>query len=126
LVPDVDLAGQREVVDAFFSAARAGDFDALVAVLDPDVVLRSDRGRPRAPVVVRGAADVAGLAMTFGRPSTVLRAALVNGAAGAVVVAGGRAFSVMSFTVARGKIVEIDVVMDPRRLGRPDVAVFVA
>jgi len=127
LVPDVALAGQREVVDAFFSAARAGDFDALVAVLDPDVVLRSDRGgRPRAPVVVRGAADVAGLAMTFARPSTVVRAALVNGAAGAVVVAGGRAFSVMGFTVARGKIVEIDVVMDPRRLGRPDVAVFVA
>src|ERR687890_2516140 len=95
--PDPDLPRQREVVDAFFAAAREGDFDALVAVLDPDVVLRSDGGaaRPDATRVVRGARAVAERALTFARLSPFVRPALVNGAAGVVVAPGGRAFSVM-------------------------------
>jgi RNA polymerase sigma factor (sigma-70 family) len=124
--PDPDIARQREVVDAFFAAAHHGDLDALVAVLDPDVVLRSDAGtaRPGAPVVLHGAAAVAGRALMFTRPSTLVRPALVNGAAGVVVTAGGRPVSVMGFTVSRGKIVEIDVIADPERLLRLDLAVL--
>jgi RNA polymerase sigma-70 factor (ECF subfamily) len=121
--PDGDLARQREVVDAFFAAARGGDFEALVAVLDPDVVLRSDRGAPPgASVVVRGAAAVAGQALMFAGPSRVARPALVNGAAGAVVTVDGRPVSVMGFTVADGKIAAIDALGDPERLSRLDLA----
>src|SRR5918997_2130517 len=89
--PDADLARQREVVDAFFAAARDGDFDALVAVLDPDVVLRSDGGpgRPDATIVVRGAEAVAGRALTFARLSGSERPALINGTPGVVVVPDG-------------------------------------
>jgi ketosteroid isomerase-like protein len=117
-VPDADLARQREVVDAFFAAARRGDFEALVAVLDPDVVLRSDGGalRPGASMVLRGAAEVAERALTFARLSPYVRPALVNGAAGVVVAPRGRPFSVMGFTVAGGRIVEIDALSDPARL----------
>src|SRR5438874_4574902 len=117
-VPDTDLAHQREVVDAFFAAARDGDFDALVAVLDPDVVLHSDGGvvRPAASVLVHGAEEVASRALTFARLSPFVRRALVNGAAGVVVAPGGNPFSVMGFTVAHGKIVEIDAIADPERL----------
>ena len=123
-VPDINLTRQREVVDAFFAAARDGDFEALVAVLDPDVVLRSDGGvvRPGASVVVRGAAAVAERALTFARLSPFVRPALVNGAAGVVVAPGGRPFSVMGFTVTRGKIVEIDALADPERLHQLDLA----
>jgi RNA polymerase sigma factor (sigma-70 family) len=105
---DADAARQREVVDAFFAAARAGDFDALVRVLDPDVVLRSD-----VPKIgeQRGATRVARMARVGAqRPATVLPV-LVNGTAGAVT-------TVMGFTVSGGKIVAIDVVTDPVRLGR--------
>jgi RNA polymerase sigma-70 factor (ECF subfamily) len=111
------------VVDAFFAAARGGDFDALVAVLDPDVVLRSDGGHgfPSASVVVRGAQTVAGRAISFSQPSARLRPALVNGAAGVVVVVDGRPVSVMGFTVTGGKIVAIDVLVDSDRLGRLDL-----
>jgi RNA polymerase sigma-70 factor (ECF subfamily) len=125
-VPDADLTRQREVVDAFLAAARCGDFDALVAVLDPDVVLRADRGvvPPGGSVVVRGAANVAGQALTFAPLSPFGRQALVNGAAGIVVAPGGRPFAVLGFTVARGKIVEIDVLADPERLARLDLAVL--
>jgi len=122
--PDPDLARQREVVDAFFAAARNGDFDALVAVLDPDVVLRADRGpaRRRQSVVIRGARSVAGQAVTGGaRFAPFLRRALVNGAAGAVVMARGRVLAVMGFTVANGRIVAIDVLYDPARLDKLDV-----
>jgi RNA polymerase sigma factor (sigma-70 family) len=114
--PDPDLARQREVVDAFFRAARSGDFDALVAVLDPDVVLRADFGaaRPAASVVVRGAAAVARQARPI--PGAVIRPALVNGAAGVVISVHGRPFSVMSFTVSSGKIVEINAIADPDRV----------
>jgi RNA polymerase sigma-70 factor (ECF subfamily) len=125
-VPDTDLTRQREVVDAFFAAARDGDFDALVAVLDPDVVLRSDGGvlRPGASVVVRGAPEVAGQALTFARLSPFVRPALVNGAAGVVVAPGGRPFSVMGFTVRGGKIVEIDGLADPERLRQLDLTIL--
>src|SRR5439155_21907540 len=98
--PDPDLARQRQVVDAFFQAARAGNFDALVAVLDPDVVLRSDFGpaRPRAPEETRGAAAVAGQALRFAIPAADLHPALVNGAAGVVVTVRGRPIAIMGFT----------------------------
>ena len=121
--PDTDLARQREVVDAFFAAAREGDFDALVAVLDPDIVLRSDGGvlRPSASQVVRGAAAVAAQAMTYVRLSPFVRPALVNGVAGVVVAPGGRPFSVMAFVVRNGKIVEIDGLADPERLQALDL-----
>jgi RNA polymerase sigma factor (sigma-70 family) len=125
-VPDADLTRQRAVVDAFFAASRKGDFDALVAVLDPDVVLRSDGGvtRPDATVFVHGAEEVASRALTFRRLSPFVRPALVNGAAGVVVAPRGRPFSVMAFTVTDGKIVEIDAVTDPERLRRLDLAVL--
>jgi RNA polymerase sigma factor (sigma-70 family) len=121
--PDADLTRQREVVDAFFAAARDGDFEALVAVLDPDVVLRSDggTGRPDATALVRGAAAVAGRALTFARLSGSERPALINGAPGVVVVPGGRLFSVLAFTVRGGKIVAIDGLADPDRLSRLDL-----
>jgi RNA polymerase sigma-70 factor (ECF subfamily) len=124
--PDADLARQREVVDAFFAASRDGDFDALVAVLHPDVVLRSDGGvmRPDTSVVRRGAANVAGNALTFARLSPFVRPALVNGAAGAVVIPRGRPISVMGFTVRDGKIVEIDAITDPERLRELDLSGF--
>ena len=123
-VPDVDLTRQREVVNAFFAAARNGDFDALVAVLDPDVVLRSDGGsaRPAMSVLIRGAETVAGRAVTFGHLAPDVRPAVVNGVAGAVVAPRGRAFSVMSFTVSDGRIVAIDVLVDPERLDRLDLS----
>jgi RNA polymerase sigma factor (sigma-70 family) len=125
-VPDPDLAGQRRVVDAFFAAARDGDFEALVAVLDPDVVLRSDGGELRrsATLMVHGAQEVASRALTFARLTPYVRPALVNGAAGVVVAPRGRPFSVMGFTVSGGRIVEIDSVSDPARLRELDLAVL--
>ncbi len=123
---DSDIARQRKVVDAFFAAAHRGDFDALVAVLDPDVVLRSDWGtaRPDASVVVHGAPAVAGQTLMVAQPSALKRPALVNGAAGVVVTADGQPIAVMGFTVSRGKITEIDVMGDPERLRRLDLAVL--
>jgi RNA polymerase sigma factor (sigma-70 family) len=116
--PDPDVERQREVVDAFFAASRAGDFEALVAVLDPDVVLRSDggRARPGMTFTLRGAQAVGGQAFASGRLSPFLRRALVNGAPGAVVAMHGRAQFVMAFTVAGGRIIAIDVLADPYRL----------
>jgi RNA polymerase sigma-70 factor (ECF subfamily) len=124
--PDPDIARQREVVDAFFAAAHQGDFDALIAVLDSDVVLRSDGGtaHPEVSVVLHGAAAVAGQALTLAQPSAPKRPALVNGAAGVVVTVGGQLYVVMGFTVSRGKIVEIDAIIDPERLGRLDLPVL--
>jgi RNA polymerase sigma-70 factor (ECF subfamily) len=125
-VPDTDLTRQREVVDAFFAAARDGDFDALVAVLDPDVVLRADTGAagPGASAVVRGAAAVASRALMFSQMTPLVRPALVNGVAGVVVEHEGRPFSVMSFTVRNGKVVEIDALADPERLAELVVSFF--
>ena len=119
-VPDADLARQREVVDAFFAAAREGDFAALLAVLDPDVVVRADRAAVHAgaPAEVRGAAAVTERTLTAGGFSWLVRIAqpaLVNGAAGVVFAAGGRPFAVVGFTVRHGKIVEIHVFADPAR-----------
>src|SRR5215813_2649305 len=111
-VPDADLTRQREVVAAFLAAARDGDFDALLAILDPDVVVRADRGAmpPGASREVRGAKAVAELALAFSRLVESARPVLVNGAAGIVsCLPGGRPFSVMGFTVRRGKIIEIDI-----------------
>ena len=122
-VPDADLAGQRRVVDAFFAAARDGEFEALVAVLHPDVVSRGDGG-PGASAVTRGARAVAARALTFARLAPFVRPALVNGAAGVVVAPHGEPFSVMGFTVVGGKIVEIDAITDPVRLRELDLAVL--
>ncbi len=124
--PDPDFARQREVVDAFFSAARGGEFDTLVALLDPDVVLRGDFGawRPAASRVIRGAAAVASQALMFAQPAAHLHPALVNGAAGMVVTLAGRPTAVMGFTVAAGKIVEIDAIADPERVRRLAAAVL--
>jgi RNA polymerase sigma factor (sigma-70 family) len=124
--PEVDLAHQREVVDAFLAAARDGEFEALVAVLDPEVVLRSDGGvlRPGASLVVHGARAVAEQALIFSGLFPFVRPAVVNGAAGVVVAPHGRPFSVMGFTVKRGKIVEIDVLADPARLEQLELALL--
>jgi RNA polymerase sigma factor (sigma-70 family) len=124
--PDPDLARQRDVVDAFFRAARGGDFDALVALLDPDVVLRADFGarRPAASGVVHGAAAVARQAVLGALPGADLHPALVNGAAGVVVTVGGRPFAVLGFTVAEGRILEIDAIADPDRVRRIAAAVL--
>jgi RNA polymerase sigma factor (sigma-70 family) len=123
--PDPDLTRQRDVVDAFFLAARGGDFDALVALLDPDVVLRSDAGarRPAASVVIRGAAAVARQAIGSAQPGARMRPAVVNGAAGVVITVRGRPVAVVGFTVAEGKIVEIDAIADPGRVRRIAAAV---
>ena len=119
-VPDVDLTRQREVVDAFFAAARDGDFDALVAVLDPDVVVRSDGGvlRPAASALVQGAAAVAARAMSFAGPASLLRPVLANGAIAVVVAPEGVPAQVMSFTVVDGRIAAIQVLADPDRVAR--------
>jgi RNA polymerase sigma factor (sigma-70 family) len=116
--PDADLGRQREVVDAFLAAARGGDLEALVAVLDPDVVLRADRGalRPGTPTEVRGARTVAGQALGYAGLARFARPALVNGAAGLVVARAERPFAVVGFTVAGGRIAEIDILADPARL----------
>jgi RNA polymerase sigma factor (sigma-70 family) len=120
--PDPDLRRQRQVVDAFFAAARAGDFDTLVQVLDPDVVLRADFGAGRPPAVIRGVQAVAKLARA--PRGAQLHPALVNGTVGAVVTIDGRPFSVLAFTVAGGKIVEIDDIHDPDRVRRLAAAVL--
>src|SRR3954464_10792294 len=120
VVPDPDLDRQREVVDAFLAASRAGDFDALVAVLDPDVVLHADFGGGRFRKV-RGAEAVASQAQAFSRLGLVIHPALVNGAVGAVAIRDDeRPFSVGAFTVRDGKIVELDFLVDPERLAPVD------
>ena len=119
-VSDTDVARQREVVEAFLAAARAGDFHALLAVLDPDVVLRADPGTLR---TVRGARAVVEGALTFSRLAQSARLALVNGAPGIVGwLPNGRPMAVMGFTVTGGKIVEIDILADPARLGQLDLS----
>ena len=121
--PDPDLARQRRVVDAFFAASRDGDFDALLEVLDPGVELRIDGGvlRAEASVVLHGADAVAQHTATYARLYPFVRPALVNGAAGAVVVPHGRLFCVMGFTVSGGRITAIDALVDPERLAQLDL-----
>jgi RNA polymerase sigma factor (sigma-70 family) len=130
-VPDSSVAEQREVVDAFLAAARGGEFEALLAVLDPDVVLRVDRGAiPAAPVPVdaggefRGALAVIEQATRFARLAEFARPAMVNGTAGFVVSPRGRPVAVAGFTVAHGRIVEIDLLADPARLRELDLTVL--
>jgi RNA polymerase sigma factor (sigma-70 family) len=118
---DAGLREQRAIVDAFLAAAREGDFGALIAVLDPDVVFRADRGRlpaaARLPGLVRGAAEVAEQVLTRGtRFLPYCRPAIVNGSAGLVVTDGGRPAAVVAFTIAHGRIVELDLVADPKKL----------
>jgi RNA polymerase sigma factor (sigma-70 family) len=124
-VSDADPQTQREVVDAFLAAARDGDFDRLVAVLDPDVVLRADLG----PLAggsreVRGAETVAGQAVGYSRIGLLLRPALINGAAGLVSTRDGQPFSVGGFTIRDRKIVAIDILADPERLQRLDLTIL--
>jgi RNA polymerase sigma-70 factor, ECF subfamily len=125
-VPDADLTGQREVVDGFLAALRAGDFEALVAVLDPDVVFRVDAAaaRPGAPREIRGARTWAKGALAFSRAARFCQPALINGAVGMVMAPRGRLFRVVRFTFARGKIAEVEVIAEPERLRRLDVAVL--
>jgi RNA polymerase sigma factor (sigma-70 family) len=120
--PDPDLARQRQVVGAFFAAARAGDFDALVQVLDPDVLVRADVGAGRPPAVFRGVAAVAKLARA--PRGAQLHPALVNGTVGAVITLNGQPFAVMAFTVVNDKIVEIEGIRDPDRIRRLAAAVL--
>ena len=121
--PDADLETQREVIDAFLAAAREGDFDRLVAVLDPDVVLRQDLGPVRAREI-RGAAAVAGQALGYARIGLDIRPALINGVAGAVAFRHGQPFSIGAVTVRNGKIVELDFLGDPERLRELDLTIL--
>jgi RNA polymerase sigma factor (sigma-70 family) len=129
--PGTDLTRQRAIVDAFFAAARDADFDALVRLLDPDVVLRIDAGvgLPAASMLLRGSDAVArqagrGLRSLFVSPGMKLRPALINGAAGVVITAAERPITVIGFTIAQGKIVEIDAISDPQRLPTIAAATF--
>ena len=124
-VPDVDLRAQWEVVDAFIAAARGGDFDALVAVLDPEVVLRADGGRIAGlSHYVVGAEAVAGQAMMWSRVDLTRQRALVNGAAGMVMYLDGRPFSICAVTVKNGRLAELDFLADPERIAQLDLTVL--
>jgi RNA polymerase sigma-70 factor, ECF subfamily len=114
---DPDLREQRRVVDAFLAASRAGDFEALLKVLDPDVVFRADRGPRGVRVPVTGAEEVAQTILARGsRFAPYARPAIVNGNAGVIIVPGNRPIAVVSFSVAGSRIVEIDLVADPAKL----------
>ena len=124
--PDADVSAQREVIDAFMTAARTGDFEALVATLDPNVVLRADGGSALAALSaeVHGALDVARQAALWSQVDLTMRPALVNGAAGAVVMRDGAVFAITSVLVRNGKIAEMDFLVDPERLARLDLPVL--
>jgi hypothetical protein len=119
--PDNDVAAQREVVDAFFAAGRAGDFERLVSVLHPDVVLRGDFGGRRV-LTVSGAQAVAGQAKLYGGGGREVRPATINGAAGAVIFLRKRPVAVMAFVVADGKVTAIDALADPARIAQLDLS----
>ena len=132
-VPDTDRTRQREIVDAFLAASRGGDFAALLAVLDPDVVLRADpvavqasaaardRGAPALAPEVHGAAAVA---ETFSGRARAARPALINGIAGLVWAPGGQPRAVFAFTMARGKVVELELIADPERIRQMEVVIL--
>jgi RNA polymerase sigma-70 factor, ECF subfamily len=122
-VPDADLPRQRVVVDAFLAAAREADFDALLEVLDPDVVLRADAGALPSPPsrLVRGAPEVAQIALAFSDLARSSRPALVNAAAGIVVAPEGRVYAVFGVTIKHDMIVEFDILGDPERLAKLDL-----
>jgi RNA polymerase sigma-70 factor (ECF subfamily) len=123
-ITDPDRTRQREVMEAFFAAARNGDFEALLAVLDPDVVLRADGGpdRPFASHVIRGAREVASRAVLFSQPGAELRPALVDGTVGVVVFVDGEPVSIMSFTVSQERINAIEALSDPARIRGLDLS----
>jgi RNA polymerase sigma-70 factor (ECF subfamily) len=123
-VPDPDLRRQREVVDAYLAAARDGRFDDLVALLDPDIVLRVDGGAGVAPLTVRGAEKVARQAFSSAPLAAIAEPALVNGTAGFVVTKGGAPIAVAAFSVADGRVVELDILADPERLATLDLSHF--
>jgi RNA polymerase sigma-70 factor (ECF subfamily) len=123
-VPDADLDTQREVADAFLAAARDGDFDRLVALLDPDVVLRADFGPAGRSLEVRGAAEVARQARGYAQIGLDVRPALINGVAGAVAFLHGQPYSIGAVTVRNGKIVELDFLRDPERLRLLDLTIL--
>jgi RNA polymerase sigma factor (sigma-70 family) len=120
-VPDGDIAAQREAVDAFFAAGRSGDFDRLVSVLDPDVVLRGDFSPDAAVFRAEGASAVAKLARSYAGPEREVRPATINGAAGAVIFVAGRAAAIMGFVVRDGRVAAIDVLADPARIAKLDL-----
>ncbi len=121
--PDADTAAQWEVVDAFLAAARNGDFEALVAVLDPDVVLRADGGSfAELSAHIQGAENVAGQALYWSRVDLTHRRALINGAAGIVAFRDGQPFSIGAFTIKSGRIAEIDFLADPERIAQLDLS----
>jgi RNA polymerase sigma-70 factor (ECF subfamily) len=122
-IGEADMAAQQEVVEAFLAAARKGDFDALVSVLDPDVVRRADDGSGTL-VEVRGAERVARLAMAVSSRGLLVRPALINGAAGWVSLLDGEVFSIGALTLHNGRIATIDILADPARLARLDLTVF--
>jgi RNA polymerase sigma factor (sigma-70 family) len=124
--PDADLIRQRRVVEAFLAASRGGDFDALVALLDPDVVLRADRtaGATPAPVLLRGARMVGKGASVAAQRVRFTQPALINGTVGLVMAPHGRLYLVLDFTITDGKITEIDIIADPDRLRDVDLAVL--
>ncbi|MFD3870837.1 sigma-70 family RNA polymerase sigma factor [Streptomyces sp. NPDC058623] len=124
--PDGDPARRRQVVDAFLAASRGGDFDALVALLDPEVVARSDGGALLPGLLRRGAADVASQAIAFARFAASAHPALVNGTPGVVSMADGKPLSVMAFTVRDGRITALDILTDPERLARIDLSAVLA
>ena len=124
-VPDVDLDTQHEIFDAFLAAAREGDFQRLLTLLDPDVVLRADPGPPAGGLrVIQGASAVAGQVLAFAQIGLDVRPALVNGVAGAVSFLDGEPFSLGAITVRGGKIVEIDILADPARLRELDLTML--
>jgi RNA polymerase sigma-70 factor (ECF subfamily) len=123
-VPDTDLATHRKVVDAFLAAAREGDFEGLLEVLDPDVVLRADLGPAGGSRELRGARAVAGQALFYSRLGLVTRPALVNGALGGVSTRDGEPFAVGGYIIRDGKIVEIDILADPERLRQLDLTIL--
>jgi len=120
--PDGNIAAQREAVDAFFAAGRTGDFDRLVSVLHPDVVLRGDFGAAATGFRADGAAAVAKLARRYAEPEREARAATVNGAAGAVIFVRGRATAIMGFVVRDGRVAAIDILADPARIAKVDLS----
>jgi RNA polymerase sigma factor (sigma-70 family) len=125
IAPDADLDTQWEVFDAFIAAARDGDFDRLVAVLDPDVVVRADFGPAGGSQEVRGAAAVARQALSYAQGRVAdIRPALINGAAGLVASLHGQPFSIAAVTVRNGKIVELDFFNDPERLRLLDLSIL--
>ena len=125
-VPDADLERQREVVDAFLAAARDGDFDALVAVLDPEVVVRADQGAETAGALreIRGAAEVAHSAIGYASLGLLQQPALINGVAGLVTTLDGEPYAVGAFTVRGGKVVALDILADPERLRELDLTLL--